>query len=243
MATATVEQVRVFINENNIALKAELDRERDSYALQNANANHSEPNALFEFTQSVVGQVAANHQSQFDHVNRVNVEQEVRLDAKHAEIAAITAQLGTQKTEPDSATELLRARDEVVRASMFSKQAEIATAFQNNNVALQHDSGRPRGVQEVPGGLEDGRDRRRAFPFTQGPQTAVFPRCWSTSWITGSRRCLTLAARFCGAVLWHKFPDDGLNLFEAHDRWSSSTILFHDIRQQTADFCRWSSTR
>ena len=75
-------------------MKAELDRERDSYALQNANTIRSELNALLERTQAMVTQVAANHQSQLDHVNCVNVEQEVFLNAKHAEITAIMTQLG-----------------------------------------------------------------------------------------------------------------------------------------------------
>ena len=115
------QQVRALITENNVALKAELDRERDSYVLQSANTIRSELNALFEGTQGMVTQVAANHQSQLDHVNRVNVEHEAFLNAKHAEIAAIMTQLGSQKTELDSATETLRARDEEVRGSMLSK--------------------------------------------------------------------------------------------------------------------------
>ena len=119
-------------------MQAELDRERDSYALQNANAIRAELNALVERAQGMVTQVAANHQSQLDHVNRVIVEQEAFLNPKHAEIAAIMTQLGSQKTEPDSATEALRARDEEVRASILLKQSEIATAFSNNNAALQH---------------------------------------------------------------------------------------------------------
>ena len=95
---ATEQQVRARIQENNIVLKAELDRERDSYALQNANTIRSELNALFERTQAMVIQVATNHQSQLDHVNRVNVEQEVFLNTKLAEFAAIMTQLGSQKT-------------------------------------------------------------------------------------------------------------------------------------------------
>ena len=131
------QQVRALITENNVALKAELDRERDSYALQNVNTIRLELNALFERTQGMVTQVAANHQSQIDHVNRVNVEQEAFLNAKRADIAAIMTQLGPQKTELDSATRALQARDEEVRASILSKQAKIATAFANNNAALQ----------------------------------------------------------------------------------------------------------
>ena len=57
------QQVRALIQGNNVALKAELDRERDSYALQNANTIRSELNALFMRTQATVSQVAANHQS------------------------------------------------------------------------------------------------------------------------------------------------------------------------------------
>ena len=85
----------------------------------------------------MVTQVATNHLSQLDHVNRVNVEQEVFRNAKHAEIAAIMTQFGSQKAEHDSATEALRARDEEVRASMLSRQAEILTAFAKNSAALQ----------------------------------------------------------------------------------------------------------
>ena len=72
----TEQQVRALIIENNVILKAELDRERDSYALQNANTIRSELNALFERAQGMVTQVAASHQGQLDHINRVNVEQE-----------------------------------------------------------------------------------------------------------------------------------------------------------------------
>ena len=107
MTSATVDQFRAPITENNVALKAKLDRECDSYTRQNANAICTKLNALFERTQGMVAQVAANHQSQLDHVNRVNVEQEVFLNVKHAKITAIIAHLGTQKTEIDSATELL----------------------------------------------------------------------------------------------------------------------------------------
>ena len=78
------QRVRALITENNVALKAELDRERDSYALQNANTIRSEFNALFERTQGMVTQVAANHQGQLDHVNRVNVEQEAFLNQRQA---------------------------------------------------------------------------------------------------------------------------------------------------------------
>ena len=82
-------------------------------------------------TQDSVSQVDANHQVQPDHGNRFNVEQEALFNTKHVEISTIMAQLGTQKTELDAATELLRARSKELRASILSKQAEIATGFQN----------------------------------------------------------------------------------------------------------------
>ena len=68
----------------------------------------------------MVEQVASNRQAQLDHVNRVNVEQEVYINAKHAEITTILAQFAEQKVSVNGTTEFFRSRDEEIRASIFA---------------------------------------------------------------------------------------------------------------------------
>ena len=70
-------------------------------------------------------------------MQRVNVEQQVYLDAKHAEITATMAQLSAQKVSLDATTEVFRFRDEEIRASILNKEVELAQLFQRSNADLQ----------------------------------------------------------------------------------------------------------
>ena len=69
----SVEGVQELTTEAIRNFKGQLDSERDSYQLQNADLIRQELNSLLERTQASVEQVAANHQAQLDHVTRVSV--------------------------------------------------------------------------------------------------------------------------------------------------------------------------
>ena len=78
----SVQNVKDLVTEAITAFKLQLDTERDTIASSNADiiraeitSQSSHLTGLLERTQTMVEQVAANHQGQIDHVNKVNVDQ------------------------------------------------------------------------------------------------------------------------------------------------------------------------
>ena len=79
----SVQNVKDLVTEAITAFKLQLDTERDTIASSNADmicaeitSQSSHLIGLLERTQTMVEQVAANHQGQIDHVNKANIDQE-----------------------------------------------------------------------------------------------------------------------------------------------------------------------
>ena len=86
----SVHNFKDLVTEAITAFKIQLDSERDKIASSNADMIRAETTSqsslltgLLEHTQTMVEQVAANHQGQIDHVNKLNIDQEAYINKKH----------------------------------------------------------------------------------------------------------------------------------------------------------------